>query len=47
MVKRRFICKRCGERFELEVFEPGEARERRQPAYPVQCPHCHGPVEPA
>lgn len=47
MVNRRFICTRCGHRFEVQVFEPGEAQEKRLPAYPIQCPECRGPVEPA
>ncbi len=47
MKKQRFICKRCGEKFEMEVFEPGEAQERRAQGYPVQCPSCRGPVEVA
>ncbi len=45
MVKRRFICKRCGHRFVIEVFEPGEAEEKRTPTQPVRCPKCGGPVE--
>lgn len=47
MVKRRFVCRRCGKRFEIEIFERGEAQEKRLPASPVRCPECKGPVEPA
>jgi len=51
MLKRRnirrakFICKRCGHKFELEVFEPGEAEEKRLSTSPVQCPECGGTVD--
>jgi DNA-directed RNA polymerase subunit RPC12/RpoP len=40
MVKRRFRCLRCGCKFEKEVFEPGEAEEKRRPSGPVRCPEC-------
>ena len=40
MVKRKFICKNCGNKFEVEVFETGEAEEKKVKAYPVTCPHC-------
>ena len=46
MKKSRFICKRCGHKFEVEVFEPGEAKEKRMPSGPVRCPECgSGEVE--
>ena len=36
----RFICKNCGERFTAQVFEKGEAEEKRVATSPVQCPKC-------
>ncbi len=40
MKKRRLICKNCGCEFEKDVFEPGEAKEKGRPSYPVTCPKC-------
>ncbi len=40
MIKQRFKCRKCGCIFEKEVFEPGEAENRRLPAGPVRCPEC-------
>ena len=40
MRKRRFICKNCGCEFEKDVFEPGEAEEKRIQGSPVRCPKC-------
>jgi len=40
MIRQRFRCRNCGCRFETEVFEPGEAREKRLPSGPVICPDC-------
>jgi DNA-directed RNA polymerase subunit RPC12/RpoP len=45
MVRKKFICKRCGTKFEEEVLEKGEAEERRLPTRPLVCPKCGGPVE--
>ncbi len=45
MKKGRFICKKCGNKFQMEVFEPGEAEEKQRPTQPVRCPECGGPVE--
>ncbi len=45
MITRQFICKRCVKKFEVKVFEPGEAEETRQPTQLVRCPECGGPVE--
>ena len=47
MEKRQFICKRCGKRFVVEVFEEGEAKEKRLQVSPVRCPECGGNVERA
>jgi hypothetical protein len=38
MITDRFICKNCGESFKAQIFEKGEAKEKRVPASPVQCP---------
>lgn len=45
MVRKKFICKRCGFKFEEEVFEKGEAEEKRLPRCSVVCPKCGGPAE--
>ena len=45
MIKTKFICKDCGHKFELEVFEEGEAEEKRIPTRSVRCPRCGGSVE--
>lgn len=45
MIRRKCICKKCGHKFEIDVFEPGEAEEKRMPSGPVRCPKCGGPVE--
>jgi len=38
MIKRKFICRHCGNRFVAEVLEPGEAEEKRIRPVPVRCP---------
>lgn len=45
MKRARLVCTRCGRTFETEVFEPGEAEEKRLPSQPVRCPECGGRVE--
>jgi len=45
MKKIKYKCKRCGNTFVAEIFEPGEAEAKRVPAAPVRCPECGGPVE--
>ncbi|MFA5356937.1 MAG: hypothetical protein WC301_06010 [Candidatus Omnitrophota bacterium] len=45
MIRMKFVCKRCGYKFETEVFENGEAEEERKIAYTVRCPKCRGYVE--
>jgi len=40
MIKREFRCMNCGEKFVVEVLEPGEAEERRIRPVPVTCPNC-------
>ena len=41
MMKKRFRCLNCGQQFEADVFEKGEAMAKRQSAGPVHCPHCN------
>ncbi len=45
MKKIRLICKKCGYKFEAEVFEPGEAKEKRLPSSSIHCPKCGGEVD--
>jgi len=45
MVKIRFICRKCGFKFEVDVFEEGEAEEKKRSSRPVRCLKCGGPVE--
>ena len=40
MIRKRFQCRNCGERFEADTFEKGEAKEKRVPTGPVRCPNC-------
>jgi transposase-like protein len=40
MTKRKFVCKKCRSEFVIEVYEEGEAEEKRVPTYPVRCPRC-------
>ncbi len=42
MVKRKFICKRCGRTFVVEVFEEGETQDKGLRGSPVRCPECGG-----
>jgi DNA-directed RNA polymerase subunit RPC12/RpoP len=43
MVIKEFKCQRCGHRFELEVFEEGEADEKQWTSRPVTCEKCRSP----
>lgn len=45
MKKMKFICTKCGHKFEREVFEPGEAEEKRLQSSTIRCPECGGRVE--
>ena len=41
--KRRYRCRNCGNRFELEILteeEKREAQRKLQPVYPIACPNC-------
>lgn len=41
MVKKKFRCLNCRARFEIDVFEPGEAERKKVPHGPVHCPYCN------
>ena len=41
MIVRKFRCRNCGERFDKEVFEKGEAERKQLPSGPVHCPKCN------
>ena len=45
MVKRKYICTKCGHKFVAEVYEREEVEEKRIPTRPLSCPKCGGPVE--
>jgi len=45
MKKAKFLCRRCPYEFVIEIFEAGEAEEKRLRGVPPSCPKCHGPVE--
>jgi predicted Zn-ribbon and HTH transcriptional regulator len=40
MKRKRFICKDCGFKFEEDIVEQDEARERNLCTSPVKCKHC-------
>ena len=40
MVEVKFICRKCGQKFEAKIFEKGEAKEKGLPSGPVRCPRC-------
>lgn len=47
MIKMKFVCKRCGHTFEIEIFENGEAEQKGKLSSTVRCPKCRGFVEKA
>ena len=42
MVKRKFICKNYNYKFEIEIFEEGEAEEKKVPTRPIRCKKMRG-----
>lgn len=40
MKKQKYVCKDCGCEFIIEIFEQGEAEEKRLPTSPVRCKRC-------
>lgn len=46
MITVQFFCRNCGEKFKTQVFEKGEAEEKRVRTSSVRCPNCgSGAVE--
>jgi hypothetical protein len=41
MLLQLFKCQRCNHRFEAEVVDKDEPRERDLPTHPLRCPSCH------
>ncbi len=41
MKDQRFICRECGFKFVVKIYEDGEAEEKRVQGGPVVCPRCH------
>ncbi len=39
-------CQKCGHRFVVNLFEPGEAKRKGVPGYPVRCEKCSGADSP-
>ena len=35
-----YICRQCGEKFEVEILEEGEAEAKKIRATPVRCQKC-------
>jgi DNA-directed RNA polymerase subunit RPC12/RpoP len=44
MIVREMKCGMCGRRFELEVLDRDDPKEKHVPGYPVRCPECHSTV---
>ena len=44
MVVREMKCGMCGRRFEVEVLDREDPREKHLPGYPVRCPECRSTV---
>jgi DNA-directed RNA polymerase subunit RPC12/RpoP len=40
MKKQKYVCKNCRREFVIEIFEEGEAKEKRLPTSPVRCRYC-------
>jgi len=40
MLLKEYKCTRCGHKFDMEVFEEGEAETLLLPSAPLQCPDC-------
>lgn len=43
MICCEYKCRRCGHRFEVDVFEPGEAERERAPSTGICCQRCASP----
>lgn len=40
MLLQQFKCQQCNHRFEAEVLDKEEPRERNLPSHPLRCPKC-------
>ena len=40
MLLQQFKCQRCDHRFDAEIFDRDEPRERDIPGPPLRCPEC-------
>jgi DNA-directed RNA polymerase subunit RPC12/RpoP len=41
MIVREMKCGMCGRRFEVEVLDRDDPKEKHVPGYPVRCPNCN------
>lgn len=41
MLIREMKCGMCGRRFEVEVLDRDDPKEKQVRGYPVRCPDCH------
>lgn len=41
MVVSEMKCGMCGRRFEIEVLDRQDPKEKYVPGYPVRCPNCN------
>jgi DNA-directed RNA polymerase subunit RPC12/RpoP len=44
MIVREMKCGMCGRRFEVEVLDRDDPKEKHVPGYPIRCPECHSGV---
>lgn len=40
MIVREMKCTMCGRRFEVEILDRDDPKEKHVPGYPVRCPEC-------
>lgn len=41
MRDQKFICRKCGCKFAVKIYEEGEVEEKKVQGSPVICPRCH------
>jgi len=41
MIVREMKCGMCGRRFEVEVLDRDDPKEKHVAGYPIRCPNCH------
>lgn len=44
MIVREMKCGMCNRRFEVEVLDRDDPKERNVPGYPIRCPECGSSV---